>query len=328
MRYDPKADRVAPSTYDHNGPINYEHLKAVISASGPFMLQYPEWSLNVVVNITPCQKEGCECNEDAISITQSSGFTSLSTLIGREQLEEFRSLTELARTYLHNPEMLFNPSAEQQYLEGEVRKHLGIDPSVFYENGPPLGGLRATLSDECQKDSWRAHNLKSIFFLLGEHRRMIQSALTLDNRAAMHDIFQTPNDFVDLLDNHYTIGFLTGRLISEHFVRYEIEPYAKLGQAFEDAQNRRNAASGKSSTSKRSQRIEAMLTHMERLVAANSALRRTGIQVLADLAIEDAISEDSQLWSQGQGQRDEYLDEMRSDIKYQERFNALRKRVM
>lgn len=328
MRHLPKSDEVVPSTYDQDGPIDFEQLKSVIISNGPFILTFIEWSVSFVINITPCQVEGCDCKEDVISITQSSGFTSLSTLIRREELEQFESLADLARTFLHHPEILFNPSAEQQYLEGEVRKHLGIDPTQIYHSGPLSGGLKATLSDECKEDFWRAHNLQSIFWLLVEHRRMVQSASALDDKTAMRDIFETRGGIIDLLHDHYTLGFLTGRLISEHFVRYEIEPLAELGLSYEEAQERRNMASGKSSSNKRSQRINAMLMHMEMLAADNPALCRAGMQVLADLAIQDAMKVDERLWAQGKGQRDEYLDEMRSDLRYQSRFKVLLEKVM
>lgn len=327
MRLVHESSYVEPSTYDPDGPIDYDALKAEISDKGPYILQFTDWHMNFTINITPCTIDGCTCDEDVVSVVQSSGFTSLSTIIARDRLEEFESLTALASTFLHQPQLIFGPSAEQQYVEGQIRTHLGIEPEAIYKNGMPEEGLKKVLSEECKRDFWRAHNLQSIFGLLLEHRAMLQAVGDLGGEAKLKEIFPSPNDLIDLMRNHYTAGFLTGRLISEHFVRYEIEPFAQKGMDYEEAQKRRNEASGKTSSDKRHQRVEAMLTQMEKLVAQNPALARAGIKVLADLAIEDAVTENVVLWAQGKGQRDEYLDEMKSDLRYQARFQALVKKV-
>lgn len=327
MRFVSEPSDVEPSSYDQNGPIDYDALKAVISENGPYVLRFSDWQVNFTINITPCRLEGCECDEDVISIVQSSGFTSLSTTILPEQLEGFESLTALADTFLHLPQLLFSPSAEQQYIEGQIHAHLGIKPYDIYEKGLPEEGLKAVLSEDFKKDFWRAHNLQSIFRLLLEHRMMLEAVGGLDGEAKLKELFPSPNDLLALMRDHYTAGFLTGRLISEHFVRYEIEPFAQKGMAYEEAQKRRNEASGKTSSNKRHRRVEAMLTHMEQLANENPALARAGIRVLADLAIEDATAKDSSLWAQGKGRRDEYLDEMKSDLRYQARFQALIKKV-
>ena len=79
MRFVSEPSDVEPSAYDQNGPIDYDALKKVISEKGPYILQFTDWQVNFTINITPCRLEGCECDEDVISIVQSSGFTSLST---------------------------------------------------------------------------------------------------------------------------------------------------------------------------------------------------------------------------------------------------------
>jgi hypothetical protein len=243
MRYVPETSDIEPSSYDQNGPIDYDALKRGILENGPYILRFTDWEVNFTINITLCMVEECQCDEDVISIVQSSGFTSLSTTISREQLEGFESLTALADAFLHRPQLVFGPSAEQQYIEGQIHTHLGIKPQDIYENGLPEDGLKAVLSQDCKKDFWRAHNLQSIFRMLLEHRRMLLAVGDLDGEAKLADLFPSPNDFLGLMRDHYTAGFLTGRLISEHFVRYELEPFARKGMAQEEAQKRRNEAS-------------------------------------------------------------------------------------
>ncbi len=136
-----------PSSYDQNGPIDYDALKTVISEKGPYILRFTDWQVNFTINITPCRIEGCQCGEDVISIVQSSGFTSLSSTLSRNELEEFESLAALANAFLHRPQQFFTPSAEQQYIEAQIHAHLGIKPQSIYENGFPEGRITAELSE-------------------------------------------------------------------------------------------------------------------------------------------------------------------------------------
>ena len=66
-----------------------------------------------------------------------------------------------------------------------------------------------------------------------------------------------------------------------------------------------------------------MLERMEALLNENSVLSRLDIRTVADMAIEDAVAEKPALWSQGRGRRDDYLEEMRVDHRYRDRFHQL-----
>lgn len=244
-------------------------------------------------------------------------------MVSRSELEKYSSINDFANHYLHHPHTIFLPSAECQYIEGQIREHLGIEPLEIYKNGVPEGGVGETLGEECQSDIWRAHNLSAIFQSLVIHRQMRDGVGQIDGDQTIRDAFPKPSDLTALMDEHYNLGFLTARLISEYFVRYEIEPLAEKGLAQVEAQQRRNIASGQKSTQKRHQSVEAMLAAMERLCDENPAIGRFGIKGLADLAVQDAVKLDRNLWKQGSGQRDEYLDEMRADLRYQKRFHRL-----
>jgi hypothetical protein len=76
---------------------------------------------------------------------------------------------------------------------------------------------------------------------------------------------------------------------------------------------------------KKHARIEAMLTNMKVLAESNPAIVRLGLDTLAELAIEDAAKSEPQLWTQGRGQKTEYLEEARSDIRYREIYLDLSK---
>jgi len=93
MTHVPEPDDTMPSKVDPSGPVDYAQLKAEIAAHGPYIFGFTKWQVDLAINITPCGVEGCRCSEDVISITQSSGFTSLSTLITRTQIESHDSLS-------------------------------------------------------------------------------------------------------------------------------------------------------------------------------------------------------------------------------------------
>jgi hypothetical protein len=311
----------APGTYDIDAPIDFDALKRRITSRGPYTLQFSEWQVDVNIVIHSSD------DSDVIAIVQSKGFTSLATIISRKTLERFQSLAELADTYIMQPQLLYDPAAEQQYIEAEIKAHLGIDPRAIYEQGLPEGGLKTTLSDVCKDDPWRAQNLCIIFEQLFKQGKDLQTIGSLNGISEIRDLIDSPSHLQKFMQGQYTAGFLTGRLISEHFVRYEIEPFAEKGMAFEEGQKRRNYASGKVSNTKRHKRIEAMLTQMEKLAKENPVFARLSINNLADLAIEDAAKQEGKLWAQGKGRRDAYLDEMKSDLRYQSRFRLLKKKI-
>ncbi|WP_120503511.1 hypothetical protein [Sulfitobacter mediterraneus] len=308
-------------TYDIHAPIDFDALKTIIAARGPYALEFREWMVRVSISVQSSN------DMDVISIVQSKGFTALATIISRQTVESFESLVALAETYISQPQLLYDPAAEQQYIEAEIKTHLGIDPRVIYAQGLPEGGLKVVLSDACKDDPWRTQGLRIIFQQLFEQWERLQNVGSLNDIFELKDLLGSPSRLVSFMQGQYNVGFLTGRLISEYFVRYEIEHFAEKGMAYEEGQQRRNDASGKVSNIKRHQRVEAMLTQMEKLARENPVFARLSITDLADLAIEDAAKQDGKLWTQGKGRRDAYLDEMKSDLRYQSRFKVLQKKT-
>lgn len=321
------SDEASASPYNLAAPIRYEELKAHIAKRGPLRLAFEAWPVEVQINITPCPIENCRCDEDVITVVLASGLTSLSTLVTRKKLEEFASINKFATTYLEAPHLLFGSAAEQQYIETQIRNHIGIDVSHLYLNGIPPNGLIQSLSKACEADPWRVQNLHSILQILLTRRQMRDGVGAIDGDQSIREAFPSPNDLALLMDEHYELGFLTARLISEHFTKYAIEPLAMRGLAWDEAQKLRNEGSGQKSTEKRHKRIDSMLRAMERLCEENPMARRISLMALADLAIEDARIIDLALWKQGSGQRDDYLAEMKSDQRYQARFAVIRSKT-
>jgi len=310
-----------PGTYNIHAPIDFDALKPIIVARGPYVLEFREWLVRVSISVQSSN------GSDIISIVQSKGFTAVATIISRQTVESFESLAALAETYIAQPQLLYDPAAEQQYIEAEITTHLGIDPRTIYAQGLPESGLEVVLSEACKADPWRAQSLKIIFQQLFEQSERLQNVGSLNGVSGLKDLLGSSSHLVNFMQGQYNAGFLTGRLISEYFVRYEIEHFAEKGVSFEEGQQRRIDASGKVSNTQRHQRIEAMLIQMEQLARENPIFARLSINKLADIAIENAAEHDGKLWRQGKGRRDAYLDEMKSDLRYQSRFKVLQKKT-
>ena len=315
------------SDYDSDAPFNYEFLKSEIEKKGPLEIWKVQNQVKFMLNITPCQIPSCDCNNDVITLTQIAGFTSLTTPIDKDKMLENESLNAFLHDYFHNQFVYSSSSGEQQFIEREIERHFGFTPLDVFHGKVAMDEVVVSLSEEIKADPWSLHNLQSIYRALLLRRLEITHFGDEDFQEEFERRFETPEAFMEFLKRIYDLGFLTSRIIGEHFVREEIQPYAQKGAAAEEAQERRSEAGGKTANKKRHKRIAAMLVQMEVLVESNPALRRLKISQIADLAIEDAVAVDPSLWSQGKGQRDEYLDELKSDIRYTSRFRKLRQKT-
>jgi hypothetical protein len=319
------SDDYIVSKFDTTKPIDFDVLKSEIEKNGPVQSVFPEQNTKFVFNITECQCSEGKCDHDCITLSQISGFTTLTTSISKELFLRSDSFDEFIAEFRHFPMAYFSSSAEEQHFEGCVEEHLGFAPMDVYTGkiSPEQVMKAVKLSDAAKADNWLAHNLFCGFNLLLSFRATKAHHSSSNCKAAFKAEFTDNTKFSKFLQHIYDMGFLSGRLISEHFIRNELEPVAEKGVAAKQAQESRTRASGLSANQKRHSRIDSMLSHMEALADENPALLRLGVGQLAKLAIEDSSSANSKLWSQGKGQRDEYLDEMRSDVRYQKRFHAL-----
>jgi hypothetical protein len=319
--------RFHKSSIDPNEPIDLGAIKAEIAKFGPVELWRADDNVKFVLSIYPCPIEDCNCGRDVIAFTQLSGFTSLSTPIDEEKLLEHGCLNDFVHDFFHNPFAYYSSSGERQHIEQEIHKHLGFSPMKVYRGLISPAEIKHALSEEIKGDPWALHNLQGIFRTLLLQRMEIQHFDRDDFEEELKRRFVSPEDLIDFLRYIYDLGFLTSRMIGEHFIREEIEPIAGQGLAARDAQARRNDASGRSASKKRNQRISEMLERIEALISENPALGRLGLSQIANLAIEDAAAANPTLWSQGKGQREEYLDEIKSDLRFRERYKKILKKT-
>lgn len=271
---------------------------------------------------------------EVITIIIVSGFTSLTTLIEKEALLASTSLVHFSQRFLSRPLEFFSPSGEQQFIESEFKRVFSVDPMDVYFQKVSIKEVRKKISAanvEESSDIWSAVLLELVFKLLLEARHVRSEAIEADMDEEDEGDQKSSNDsteteefrFEEYFDSIYRLGFLTGRLISEYFIRNEIEPLAQLGKQTKEVQQKRTEQSGKVSSDKKHQRIDALLTNLEALFEENPALSRMHIEKTAPLAMQDALNQNPTLWRQGKGQMKEYIDEMRADLRYAKRFNAL-----
>jgi hypothetical protein len=303
---------------------NYDQLVAKLFADGRYVIANSNYSVAFSGTSSSESADLAESSMDAVAMTLSNEISTLTTLVTRETFEAAENLDALAEMLRLNPQEIYDPSAEIQYIEHEINTHLGIDPAptinFAIQRGFPDGGFTEDLSKECVNDQWRASHLRTIFDCLINYRSIQHSFSTFEPDQSVRDVFPELNDFSDLMDHHFTQGFLLARLISEYFTRFEIGPLAVKGLASEGAQERRTSASGQRSNQKKHLRIEMLLTRMEYLISRDPVVARFGLKEVAKVALEDCIGGDPNLWRQGKKQLDQYLDEMVSDIRYQDRY--------
>ena len=172
---------------------------------------------------------------DVNSMTILNGISSLSTLVTQEMLERQGNVAALAQSFLESPYQIHDPPAETQYIENQIQRNLGIDPLIAYQTAIDSGGTKAVtpkkLNAEWNVDLWRAQYLSTILNCRVEHKLMLDAISGFNKNFTIGDVFPSPNDFIDLLEQHFSRGFLIARLTSEYFARYEIGPLSITSKA-------------------------------------------------------------------------------------------------
>ena len=297
---------LSPPKHSLDEPIDYEKLKSAIEELGPIQMTREKERLKMVLNITPCQICAEPCNDDVISLIKVSGATSLTTLISRNRLLAAKTLDGFFEDFLHNPFLYFSASAECQTIEHEIKRHLGFDPLEVFHGKVDARDVKGKLSSEYAEDFWKAHALQSIYRTLLVNRLEIGHFSSDDFFEQIDEKFEKSADFTVFLRQIFDFGFLSARLISEHFIRSDLEPFVAKGEAAAATQERRNKGNGEAANKKRHLRVTAMLDRIEALLKDNPAFSRLDIRSVADIAIEDAAKAQPELWTQGRGLREPY----------------------
>lgn len=240
------------SNLNLNNAIDYDRLKSEIEKAGPLRIGQPDQDSYVHINIYPCSCASETCLSDIIEVTHSYGHTTLTTQIDKEALLEAKSLNGFYTDFIQQPLAYFSSSQERQQIEGQIQEHLGFAPMDLYHEIIQRDELpeKIQYSDDCKNDGWRAHALFVLLELLHTQREMHEAYDDIDVREPFENHFESAEDFSDFLNFVYDLGFLSGRLISEYFIRNEIQPLAEKGEAAEKAQEKRSTSGGSATKAK------------------------------------------------------------------------------
>ena len=114
-------------------------------------------------------------------------------------------------------------------------------------------------------------------------------------------------------EDDYKVGYLA----SEMGWRFSHEKDALEAKARKSASGK---GSAKANANKKAQRIEALLLEMEKLFSQNPGAASFGEGAIAKAALKMAVKDDPPLWSQGQGQLENYLVEIRTNPELKPRY--------
>lgn len=294
---------IKPVKFKTDEKIDFEVLKTEIQQHGPFKTRQGGNPYQIIMNISPCGCPSPTCNTDVITIIRICGLSEIKWSVDKDMLLSFDCLDDFFRwCQIQGP---VSSSGERQVIEQHIHNFLGSDYSGVDKPFCACSACAAMLE---KHDLWKNHLLRSLALHLQELDAL---------RAELED------DERDYWQYVFDQGYALGRLVGEYHLKSQVEELAQRGIAADEAITTRTAASGKSSSKKRQLRIQQMLEEMERLVSNSPALLRLPQEEIAGLAIEDAAASAPDLWSQGTGQKREYLDEMKADLRYRDRFLAL-----
>jgi len=284
-----------PSELNISAPIDYEGLKTAINQHGPLRLSEKNSPYETEISVVACQCAETVCDNEIVSIWRRNGLFSIHYLLSPKDLDEFQSLEHLkdimiSGTYLDS-------RSERLLIEQKCKE-------LFGKHYSEVGPLVCTCKRCAEGVSGDA---------LVEKMLIAQLSDSISQRISfIEDIREKFGDTHALfIDRAFDLGFAAGRIFSEYGYKKTIEPDALLGHEFSQTKVKRAQAAGQASASKRLDRIESLLSHLEKLISANPAMVRIPIEALAKLACDDARTENPTLWSQGAGQVVEYIGEIR-----------------
>ncbi len=288
-------EEALPSAITSVDPINFQELKEEIRLHGPLQLSQRNNPYKVLIDVHPCMCADIGCNEELVSVHRKNGLFSIHWMLSKDEFLEFGTYEEFLKCV--NLGGLTESRGERMIIEVEAQR-------IFEQNFREVTPVQCTCDGCFQKFGeeglWKRILVSQLSFIL-KHRDDILKEVS-DNGD------EEQPEFVSQI---FDLGYAAGRIFSELKVKSFIEPHAIDGINFGKLKERRAKAAGLKSAKSRLERVKSLLLHMERLIASNPELGRMGADAVAELACEDAVTENPNLWTQGQGQVSEYLGELR-----------------
>jgi hypothetical protein len=105
--------------------------------------------------------------------------------------------------------------------------------------------------------------------------------------------------------------FEAGKAVMRLRMRLELAKTVQQGRKSEFVREKAGASGGKASKSNRKARVADLLSGLERIIAASPREAKYGAKAVADELVEELAEANPKLWSEGKGQIDQYLGELR-----------------
>lgn len=306
-------DKKIKAKFESDMPIDFELLKFEIAEKGPLRLSKQNSPVEIYMNILACECGDDLCDEHVVSVERKCGLSRIIWQLDSEELCEFESLSKFS-------EWVFQFGLDGSLAERQIMEHtiLTSNGSSYDEIDRPFCACSDCMKNIGPEAVWKGVLLANIAINLqqqDEWRRWVDQYFTDDE-----------NDISQFFEDVFDLGYQTARMYGEYQLKTEIEASAIIGMKAQKNQEKRAEAAGEISRRKRNARILCLLEKMEFIAKRSPDVTRLGPKALAELALSDVVQEDSELWKQGKGRRDEYLGEMKADIRYRKRYNAIFKR--
>lgn len=289
------AKHMVQSTLKLDGPIDFPALRNSTQQIGPLRLSNASSPYVIEIMVFPCMcaTEGCE--EQLVAVWRRNGLFTIHWLLSRDEFLEFNSLEEFRLWAITG-------GLNDSYGERLIMQHQSQD--IFdrhYTKIPPVDCVCSACAEAVGEEGlWRRMLLSQLSRALTARDQLLEDALKTYGEEG--------REFAEYV---FDLGYNTGRVFSEYMVKRSIEPHALVGKSFEAMKEKRSQASGAKSAGNRLERISSLVSCMETLASESPSITRVGPSALAKLAYEDAAKENPTLWSQGKGQVEEYLGEVR-----------------
>jgi hypothetical protein len=284
-----------PSKILVDEPIDFEGLRKATLEFGPLILSQRGTPYTVEIEISPCMCSNEGCEEQLVLIWRRNGVFTIHWILSKAEFLKYESLVDFKNSALKG--FLRDSRGERMIIEHSAKDAFRSDS----EHIDPF----TCACEECSEATGEEVIAKKL--LLSQLMNALQQ-----RQALIDEANKSGNKGIsDLAAWIFDLGYSAGRIYSELKVKEYIEADALAGRAFEELKERRAREAGKKSSSKRSERIHMLLENMESLAAENPAVTRFGPSQLARLAFEDAAQTNPNLWSQGSGQIEEYVGELR-----------------
>lgn len=283
------------SSIDIFAPIDISHLIDSIALNGMFRMRHPQFRYTVRIDVLKCLCADENCEEVRVDVWRESGVFSIYWQLSGEELQGYGTLQAFYLSVVAGA--LEDSYGERLLIEEQATK-------VFQTDLENIDAQFCVCESCAQKyeenDLWERTILSQLASALVARKDAVDEALA-----------ESSEEKAILISEAFDLGYSAGRIFSELSVKKFIESDALAGRAAAEVISKRAKAAGDRSARSREERRRHLFEKLQILIQKNPDLGRMPIEMTGKLAMQDAAREKPTLWSQGAGQFQEYLGEIR-----------------